>query len=275
LIFTNEPEIIKSEEANRMPVSPPSLLDHVLVAVFILGGLYAVLVGQRKMKGMTLTPESRISIFWSNGILLWVAGIATCAVWMIGARPLAALGLTLQYESIASGAVVALGFIAWYGVETWRGIATPARREEHRRQWARDVPMLPESPRELRHFSFLAIAAGVNEEIIARGFLISYFVVLLGDSSLAVAVAVALPAIGFGLAHLYQGWKPVLHIIVLSGALGAIYVVTKSLLIPMVLHVLIDLIGGYISLRLHQGDASTGSGGSECEPVPDAAPPIS
>lgn len=240
-----------------MPVTPPTVLDHALVAVFILVGLYAVLVGQPKMKEVSFTSAMRVSGYWANGMVLWVAGFAACAVWLMGGRPLAALGLTVQHESIVLGAIITLAFVVWFGLETWRSISTPANRDKTRRQWARDVPMMPESARELRHYSFMATAAGINEEIVARGFMISYFVALFGKSEHAVAVAVVLPAIGFGLAHLYQGWKAVLHIIVLSGMLGAIYVVTKSLLVPIVLHIVLDLIGGFISLRLHDGRAES------------------
>jgi membrane protease YdiL (CAAX protease family) len=226
------------------------LLDHVLVVTFVAAGLYAVLVGQRKMSGTAFDERMRLGVYWSNGILLWLAGLATCVVWVVGGRSLAALGLTLHQGSVALGIAIAFVSLAWPLLETWLELAAPASRESLRLRWTRDLPFMPTNARELRHYSFMAFAAGVNEEIIARGFLISYLLSIFGESTLANVAAVTLPAIGFGLAHLYQGWKAVLRICVLSCALGAIFLITGSLLIPIVLHVIIDLFGGGVSIRL-------------------------
>jgi hypothetical protein len=226
-------------------------LDHALVGLLIVVGLYAVLVGQRQMKTVVIDRDVRVSAYWSNGAILWVGGALTCAVWVLGDRPLAGLGLVLEQESVGVGSVITVGFCAWFGLLSWREIATAERRALTRARWQRDVPILPKSPGELPHFSFLAVAAGVNEEIIARGFLISYAIGLFGTSTTDLIAAVALPAAAFAVAHLYQGWKAVGRIVVLASAFGAIFVITGSLLIPAVLHVIIDVAGGYLAMRIH------------------------
>jgi membrane protease YdiL (CAAX protease family) len=54
-------------------------------------------------------------------------------------------------------------------------------------------------------------------------------------------VLVLVAAAGFGLAHAYQGVAGVLTTGVLGGVLAAVYLQTGSLLLPVVLHVVIDL----------------------------------
>lgn len=251
----------------------PTLFDHALVGLLIAVGLFAVLVGQRRMKAIEFDEATRLSLYWSNGIFLWIGGALTVAVWMLAGRPLTTLGLTVQQDSIALGALVTLAFIIWFGADSWRDAYTPARRRKLFDQWQRNAPMLPTTPREYRHFTFIAVAAGVNEEIIARGFLISYLLALFGRSTSGLILAVTLPAIAFGLVHLYQGWLAVLRIIVLAGAFGAIFLITESLLIPIALHIIIDLASGWFAVRLSEKFASPTSGRSKIDQATESANP--
>ena len=74
-----------------------------------------------------------------------------------------------------------------------------------------------------------------------------------------VAVTLALTVLGtsvvFALGHVYQGSYGVLTVFLVGLIHGALYVVAGSLWIPMLLHVLIDLSVGRVSLALHpEGD---------------------
>ncbi|MCR6662196.1 MAG: CPBP family intramembrane metalloprotease [Luteimonas sp.] len=101
--------------------------------------------------------------------------------------------------------------------------------------------LLPTTTGERRGYAFLSLTAGVTEEITQRGFLLAAMVALLPPMP-----ALAYILIGgavFGLGHAYQGRSGV----VATGLIGAlfmgIYLATGSLLIPIVLHVLMDLNG--------------------------------
>jgi len=52
--------------------------------------------------------------------------------------------------------------------------------------------------------------------------------------------ALVLSTILFGFAHIYQGWKGVLGTGLVGGVLAYLYLSTGSLLLPIVLHILID-----------------------------------
>jgi membrane protease YdiL (CAAX protease family) len=99
--------------------------------------------------------------------------------------------------------------------------------------------MLPRTRAERWSFAALAVTAGITEEVIWRGFGLGLLFMLLPHAP--VAVPIVLAALAFGWAHLYQGWTGVLATAVLGGLFAWLYWATDSLLLPMLLHVLIDL----------------------------------
>jgi membrane protease YdiL (CAAX protease family) len=99
--------------------------------------------------------------------------------------------------------------------------------------------MLPRTRGERWGFALLALTAGITEEVIWRGFGLGLLFALLPH--VPVAMPIVLAAVAFGWAHLYQGWTGVLATAVLGGLFAWLYWATGSLLLPMLLHVLIDL----------------------------------
>jgi membrane protease YdiL (CAAX protease family) len=99
--------------------------------------------------------------------------------------------------------------------------------------------MLPRTRAERWSFAALAVTAGITEEVIWRGFGLGLLFMLLPHAP--VAVPIVLAALAFGWAHLYQGWGGVLATAVLGGLMAWLYWATASLLLPMLLHGLIDL----------------------------------
>ena len=63
-------------------------------------------------------------------------------------------------------------------------------------------------------------------------------------------LAVTAPAFLFSLAHYYQGWQAVLKIFMLSLILGIIFLSSGSIWIVMIIHFIIDLLGGLVAMRL-------------------------
>ena len=99
--------------------------------------------------------------------------------------------------------------------------------------------MLPTTPAARRGWAGLALSAGVTEEITYRGLVVLALATAL--PSLGHGGVVAAAAVLFGAAHWYQGRLGMLA----TGALGAVfaqlYLLTGSLLLPMILHLLVDL----------------------------------
>lgn len=101
------------------------------------------------------------------------------------------------------------------------------------------APMLPHTRAERLGWAGLSITAGVTEEVIWRGFGLTLLLALLPDAHPALPIALA--ALAFGWAHFYQGATGVLATAAFGGALALLFWVSGSLLLPMLVHILLDL----------------------------------
>ena len=106
---------------------------------------------------------------------------------------------------------------------------------------------MPSSATQFLNFIFLAVAAGFCEEVIYRGFMITYVLNVFAGHPLATTLAIVIPAVAFGLGHYYQGGKAVVKIILMAILFGFFYLRTQTLWPLMLLHTAIDIIGGLMS----------------------------
>ena len=95
------------------------------------------------------------------------------------------------------------------------------------------------------------------------------------DNVLGLIQAAGIASLVFGLGHAYQGWKGMLLTGVVGAFLAVLYLVSGSLIAPMILHALMDMRSGqlaYVALsrEVTQEDALGGAAGAD-EPgsVPD------
>jgi uncharacterized protein len=101
------------------------------------------------------------------------------------------------------------------------------------------LALLPRTAGERRLFTLVGLTAGVCEEWLYRAFFLAVVAALAGGPPEWVLVAVA--AVAFGLAHAYQGIGGIVLTGVLGGILAALYLSTGSLLLPVLLHAVVDL----------------------------------
>ncbi len=99
--------------------------------------------------------------------------------------------------------------------------------------------LLPRSPREELLFAGVAVTAGIAEELIYRGFLLRYLAAEPWELSAPAALAVS--SVVFGLAHAGQGVRGMLATAMVGLLLGGLFLASGSLLLPVLLHTLIDL----------------------------------
>ncbi|WP_017604658.1 CPBP family intramembrane glutamic endopeptidase [Nocardiopsis alkaliphila] len=99
------------------------------------------------------------------------------------------------------------------------------------------VSMLPRTTRERWCAVGASVTAGVCEEIVFRGLLIAVGVSFGLPLYAAAGSALAI----FTFAHLYQGKKNMLFVALLGFALTYLYLRTGSLLMPIIVHILVDL----------------------------------
>ena len=157
----------------------------------------------------------------------------------------------LSAAGLAAGAallLVALGTLP----ARWRW--KPAE-ERSRLLW-----MYPQRPADLWWWALVSLAAGIGEEIVYRGVLLTIWMRMLGDWWAAAGVCVAV----FAVAHSVQGWRAVLVIVPFTAGFHVIVRLTGDLYTAMVVHVVYDFLAGVIVLTLirREGLAPTESGGS-------------
>ena len=228
----------------------PALIDHILFILFgIILPANAVLRSQPMLRQVKeWTTPMKVAFYRGNNASLWVLALIVIITWLIMGRSLAALGFRLPMPAtLGQSLLVALAFSVAYALDVYTDLSSPEARARTRRHWQRNTPFMPEDDVELRHFWGVAFSAAVCEEILFRGYFITYLLALLGPAPGAKILAITIPTVIFALSHYYQGWKAVAKIAALSLAFGLIFLVSQSLLIPIILHFLVDAVSGRIS----------------------------
>lgn len=183
--------------------------------------------------------------------------------------PPAALGWRAPRIDLHASLAPLVGFVTALLAGTLFGVVLARRRrnrplstrhrESPRRRAMRDLlRMLPYTASERGWFAVLAITAGITEEVVWRGVLLAILLVFLPGLPMFAYVLVL--AVVFGWAHLYQGGRGMLGAGIMGGVLAAMYLATGSLLLPIVVHALIDLAAMLQAPRTPAGTASGPTG---------------
>ena len=191
-------------------------------------------------------------MYYGNSLVLIGMALASMLVWWLASRPLAELGLSwgnLPYSGLA-WTIIGI-FVFLYALDLLSEVGTSDFRNTTRAQFKKDLSFLPANLDEFLPFLLLAISAGVCEEVVFRGYFIRYFEWLFaGNGTLSIGLAIIVPAIIFGVSHLYQGRKAVVKIIAMAMMFGAFFLLTDSLWVLIFLHALVDILGGLVSWYL-------------------------
>lgn len=226
-------------------------IDHLFFVTLSFILLHAVLRQQPELSNNTLSTNEKISLYW--GQCFFFAAIAAIAmlIWYFQARPFAELGF--RWPTVTDRAVwisLSIAFLILWSADTGFKLFPKEKMRQTSLDWRTNYSNMPANKIEVVHALILSVCAGVSEEIVFRGFFINYFVAILGGKweqfiaapfeQWTFVFAIFIPAIIFGVSHLYQGWRSVAKIIVMSGFFGLIYVFSQSLLIVVIIHILVN-----------------------------------
>ena len=224
--------------------------DHIL---FILIGLVipfmSIVQGKPDMSAFSFTPKQKIALYYSNGLLMWLASFVILGVWLYASRDLGSFGFSIPVMS-SMVILFTIVFVILYLGDLIFETFSPARKQKTINKLEENTPFLPSNGVELAHFTFAALTAGVCEEIIFRAFFINYLLAFSGHTVVGQWSAILLPAMLFSVVHIYQGHKAVLKILIAGILFGLIYYLSGSLLIVILLHFLMDMISAYVAMRL-------------------------
>lgn len=229
----------------------PDTVDLIFAAILFAGGAildYFVLWPYLVRKVGRGDTDARTRVY---GIILgaeWLATIFVAGRWWALGRPWAALWLLPPrgWPLIASMLIV-LAVAALVVLQTRSVVRLSAeKREALRPRLGRLTALIPHTKSEHRWFLAISVTAGVCEELLYRGFLVWLLQPWVG-SGWAAAVSV----IAFGAGHAYQG-KDVVRPTLVGLALQVMALLTRSILPGILIHAMIDVLGGttgYFVLR--------------------------
>lgn len=206
----------------------------VLVAPFRTRRGFAKLLGE-----VERDPGARIRYYRrtlgrgaiSAAVALAIGGLAAGAGFDIGLGP-------ARNPSLARMYAVELAVLLPATAVLFRAVPRLYQRIAAR-SLGRAVALLPVTRAERAWFAAVAVSAGLWEEVVFRGFLMGSLRWLLPHP--ADPVLVIGSALVFGWAHLYQGPRGVVLTGLAGLLLGALALWSGGLVVPMVVHALIDL----------------------------------
>ncbi|WP_017570990.1 CPBP family intramembrane glutamic endopeptidase [Nocardiopsis halotolerans] len=185
------------------------------------------------------TDPGALPRFFGAGALVWW-GLTAVVMLIVAASPglrFTDVGFRVPEEGMSEtlGTMVGMlvGIVAVLVLMRVTGLDRGLRAVRQRTVSA----MLPRDRRERWAAAGASVTAGVCEEIVFRGLLIALGVSLGLDVTVAAGIGLAV----FVLAHAYQGWLGLFFVTLVGLGLTSLYLSSGSLLMPIFLHVLIDL----------------------------------
>jgi hypothetical protein len=158
---------------------------------------------------------------------------------------------------------LALAFIVFSWRQKRTVLARPKLIERVRQKMSFLNPLLPHTEAERYLFWFVAITAGICEEILYRGFLFSFL-----RESTGMIAAVVLSSIVFGFAHIYQGYRLVPRTAIVGLFLAVVVVLTKSLWPAILIHAAIDFSSGELGFAINRAPSDASAAKSAAELLP-------
>jgi membrane protease YdiL (CAAX protease family) len=222
-----------------------TLYDHALaILLVVLFPVWGSTLGYRRLRRADPSDRPRLRVIQYRRAIgvQWVLAALLAALWLTHHRAPVELGLwprlTFGLGGVLLGTLIVVGYMIR---ERGKMLADEEALAEVRRRLEHVEPMMPRTPHELRLFFALSITAGICEELLYRGYLIGYF-----SHGLGLIPSAVLATVAFGVGHSYQGVRGVLTTTAAGAFLAAVYLLTGSLFMSMVLHALMDVHSGHL-----------------------------
>ena len=221
-----------------------ALLGHVLVLFLIVGMPLWDWYEIPRLKAST-DPRKKVRYYRKIVAALWTcAVVAALAIGVVTAFVFHhATGEIAWLDAGSRGRVIVEGIGAGMLIAIFLPLVLALRSDKIRATAGRAAKklafLLPSTGEERRWWWLVCITAGVCEEFVYRGFLLHYLHGLPFHLSLTWALAVS--SVIFGIGHLYQGVASAVQTVVAGFVFGCLFLITGSLLVPMVVHAVVDL----------------------------------
>jgi membrane protease YdiL (CAAX protease family) len=236
-----------------------AIVDHLFIfLLFVVQPIYGAISFRRYIARVNAGQAAdRVKLYRQTIIMQWIALAVLAVVWYLYGRPLANVGFTTPS---GTGFWIGLGVVTLviaYLLYAWR----ESKHEKDGKLLAQLeslgdlIHFLPQTKRDLNYFVAASITAGTVEEIIYRGFVLWYLSFLM-----PLWAAILLSSIIFGCGHGYQGISGGIKTGLVGLAFALLYVGTGSIWLPIIAHILLDIIQGAAILEAIRKRKSSAAG---------------
>ena len=227
----------------------PNWADHIIAFIFcVLVPLLAIKQNQGDNSTLTYYSKQKRAFYFSTCLSLSIMAAIIMSVWLLFKRPLTEMGLTLTING-RLWIWPSIAFVMVYAIDTINSVATPKKKFAAIGEWKKRTPFMPTNIKEFQAYFLMCLCSGIFEEVVYRGYLVTYFRYLFLESAYQQSLSVFLPALIFSVSHFYHGLKNIIKIFILSVLFGYIFIQSGSLVIVMFLHFLTNVIGGLLSIK--------------------------
>jgi len=230
-------------------VAKLSVADHLFAVLFVIAFPIAGMLGFRRLRRQAAAGQrvDRLQLYRNTIVGHWSLFAIALVIWVDAGRAWSALGIAYAgYWRFLLAAALSLIVLALLIAQQMRvARLDQAAIDKIGRQFGQLELLIPRNGAELLRFNVVAVTAGVVEEVLWRGFLIWYL-----GNLLPIWLAAMLSAIGFGIAHAYQGAAQIPKITIVGALFVVLYLLSGSIWLPIIMHAAIDLLQGRLGYEI-------------------------
>jgi uncharacterized protein len=221
-----------------------ALLSQLLAAYMVLVEPFLRTNFYRNLKKRLITDPSARLLFYSTQVLWELSWLVVLAVIVIPIpNPLERLGLT---KPNLIGWIILLAILFGGVLLTYLLRRNPGAMASIQSRLQASSVVLPANAAERKWFAIAAVTAGICEELLYRGFLMSYlpanFSMLAGQLILISIIS----GIIYGLSRAYLGIRGIATTALIGFIYAIVYTLSGSILPAMVFHIMAELIAMWL-----------------------------
>ncbi|MFY0652205.1 MAG: CPBP family intramembrane metalloprotease [Cyclobacteriaceae bacterium] len=218
----------------------------VALVVGLIFPVIAILEGKKTHQLLLTQPDKKPYVFRLTAIQLIVLSIVSLLPILFGHFSLNDVGLGFVWQPFYIFLLFGICLLVWWLLGKLSLNSESA--EKFLSQSERIKFLLPTNQREYKIMAVVSFIAGVCEEIVYRGFLFFFL-----NSYLPLLPALLLANLPFALAHLTTtGLKNTIQAFVLGLIFSGAYLLTGSLWLSILLHILVDLYSTTLSYKANK-----------------------
>lgn len=226
-----------------------TLADHAFALIVAIGHPYAGYISFRRLLARVAAGEriKRSALYAAAATTQWLLFILCLALWLTSGRSFAGLGFSLRAEAGWPLATFIMIAAVVFLVIQLRQVmnASPSIQAKLSGSLGKVAIILPANEAELKGFYGLSLTAGIVEETLWRGFMLWYL-----GQLMPLWAAASLAAVGFGLAHAYQGRENLPKVTLVGSLFVLLYLLSGNLWLPIFLHAAVDALQGRTAFEI-------------------------